>query len=174
MCNFVEIYACVFNRLRCCILTSNKKRNTEKQQQLSEFHFNPHSINQQQYIKFVYLFSCAKYWLLFFTSVHCCHEYYLRFPIFFALFLLQPQTICSIESLSRLVITREDDITHTVNIYMQPDRLVSFMMEDRDALEFTLVLVGYHKLLTGKILSPVPLNYAFELWSPAFSNPLTK
>lgn len=33
---------------------------------------------------------------------------------------------------------------------MQPDRLVSFMMEDRDALEFTLVLVGYHLLLTGK------------------------
>lgn len=68
-------------------------------------------------------------------------------------FSFQPQTICSIESLCRLVITREDDITHTVSIYMQPDRLVSFMMEDRDALEFTLVLVGYHLLLTGKCQS---------------------
>lgn len=72
-----------------------------------------------------------------------------NFCLFFP-FSFQPQTICSIESLSRLVITREDDITHTVSIYMQPDRLVSFMMEDRDALEFSLVLVGYHKLLTGK------------------------
>lgn len=66
------------------------------------------------------------------------------------MFYLQPQTICSIESLSRLVITREDDITHTVSIYMQPDRFTSFMMEDRDALEFTLVLVGYHRLIAGE------------------------
>lgn len=69
-------------------------------------------------------------------------------------FLLQPQTVCSIESLSRLIIAREDDITHNVNIYMEPDRLVSFMMEDRDALEFRLVLAGYYKLMTGK--SQVP------------------
>lgn len=41
---------------------------------------------------------------------------------------------------------------------MQPDRLVSFMMEDRDALEFSLVLVGYHKLLTGKRREPSPIE----------------
>lgn len=48
-----------------------------------------------------------------------------------------------------MVVTREDDITHTVNVYIQPERFVSFSMEDRDASEFSLVLAGYHRLLTG-------------------------
>lgn len=34
---------------------------------------------------------------------------------------------------------------------MEPDRLVAFMMEDRDALEFRLVLAGYYKLMSGKV-----------------------
>lgn len=62
---------------------------------------------------------------------------------------MQPQPICNIEHLTRAVVTREDDITHTVSVYIQPDKFVTFSMEDRDACEFTLVLAGYHKLLTG-------------------------
>ncbi|KAJ6634839.1 FERM and PDZ domain-containing protein 4 [Pseudolycoriella hygida] len=64
-----------------------------------------------------------------------------------------PQPICNIEHLTRVVVTREDDVTHSVSVYIQPDKLVTFSMEDRDACEFTLVLAGYHKLITGKQLN---------------------
>lgn len=73
----------------------------------------------------------------------------IRLLFCFHFHITQPQPICSIESLNRVVVTREDDITHTVNVYIQPDRFVSFSMEDRDASEFSLVLAGYHRLLTG-------------------------
>lgn len=62
----------------------------------------------------------------------------------------QPQPICNIEHITRAVVTREDDVTHSVSVYIQPDKFVTFSMEDRDACEFTLVLAGYHKLLTGE------------------------
>lgn len=91
----------------------------------------------------LFLFPVALYWSLPSRMIS------LKLLFIFLLLRLQPQTICTLESLSRLVINREDDITHTVSICMQPDRIVSFMMEDRDALEFTLVLVGYHRLLSG-------------------------
>lgn len=45
---------------------------------------------------------------------------------------------------------REDDLTHTVSVHLQNDRIIKFSMEDRDACEFSLVLAGYYKLLTGK------------------------
>lgn len=51
----------------------------------------------------------------------------------------------------RVVAIREDDIFYSVSIYIQPDRLVTFSMEDRDATEFALVLAGYYKLLTGEL-----------------------
>lgn len=51
-----------------------------------------------------------------------------------------------------MVAIREDDIFYSVSIYIQPDRVVTFSMEDRDASEFALVLAGYFKLLTGKDL----------------------
>ncbi|XP_037048563.1 uncharacterized protein LOC119083046 isoform X2 [Bradysia coprophila] len=63
-----------------------------------------------------------------------------------------PQPICNIEHLTRVVVTREDDVTHSVSVHIQPDKFVTFSMEDRDACEFHLVLAGYHKLLTGKEL----------------------
>lgn len=74
----------------------------------------------------------------------------------------QPQPICNIESIGRVVVTREDDITHTVNVYIQPDRFVSFSMEDRDGNEFALVLAGYYRLLTGIHFYAI----TFHLFSP--------
>lgn len=65
-------------------------------------------------------------------------------------FLQQPQPISSIEDFSHIIVKREDDITCSVSIFMQGDRLVKFFMEDRDACEFSLCLAGYYRLLTGK------------------------
>lgn len=68
---------------------------------------------------------------------------------FFALF-LQPQSICTIEELSRVVVTREDDVTNSVSVFVLPDKLITFSMEDRDANEFAIVLAGYYRLIVGE------------------------
>lgn len=70
----------------------------------------------------------------------------------------QPTPICTIEHLTRVTITREDDITHSVSAYISADKFVTFTMEDRDAIEFALVLAGYYRLLAGK------LNFCKSLW----------
>lgn len=62
----------------------------------------------------------------------------------------QPQPISAIEDFTHVVVHREDDVTCSVSIYMLGDRAVKFIMEDRDACEFSLVLGGYYRLLTGK------------------------
>jgi len=51
-----------------------------------------------------------------------------------------------------VVVHREDDVTSSVSIYMLGDRAVKFIMEERDACEFSLVLGGYYRLLTGEIV----------------------
>lgn len=51
-----------------------------------------------------------------------------------------------------MVIAREDDVTHSVSVYLKPEKFVTFSMEDRDGSEFSLVLAGYHRLLTGMYL----------------------
>lgn len=66
------------------------------------------------------------------------------------LFDAQPQPISSIDSLKRIVITREDDVTHRVNVFIHEDRFITFSMEDRDAIEFANVLNGYRRVLTGE------------------------
>ncbi|XP_053955314.1 uncharacterized protein LOC128861298 [Anastrepha ludens] len=63
-----------------------------------------------------------------------------------------PQPISAIEDFSHVVVSRDDDVTCNVAIFMQGDKVVRFSMEDRDACEFSLVLAGYHRLLTGKKL----------------------
>ncbi|XP_037956584.1 uncharacterized protein LOC119686158 [Teleopsis dalmanni] len=63
-----------------------------------------------------------------------------------------PQPISAIEDFSHVIVNREDDVTCTVGIFMQGDRVVKYSMEDRDACEFSLVLAGYYRLLTGKDL----------------------
>ncbi|XP_064546505.1 uncharacterized protein LOC135434070 isoform X1 [Drosophila montana] len=64
-----------------------------------------------------------------------------------------PQPISAIEDFTHVVVHREDDITCSVSIYMLGDRAVKFIMEDRDACEFSLVLSGYYRLLTGNMLN---------------------
>lgn len=73
----------------------------------------------------------------------------------------QPTTICNIELLTRITITREDDVTHSVSAYVSADKFVTFSMEDREAVEFALVLAGYYRLLTGKFLSLKVSNVAY-------------
>ncbi|GAB0097417.1 FERM domain-containing protein [Sergentomyia squamirostris] len=64
-----------------------------------------------------------------------------------------PQPICNLEELIRVIVTREDEISYSVVVFMEPDRLVTFLMEDRDAIEFALVLAGYYRLAAGKELN---------------------
>lgn len=66
------------------------------------------------------------------------------------LFHQQPQSICTIEELSRVVVTREDDVTSAVSVFILPDKLITFSMEERDANEFAIVLAGYYRLIVGE------------------------
>ncbi|KFB43510.1 AGAP003128-PA-like protein [Anopheles sinensis] len=63
-----------------------------------------------------------------------------------------PQPICNLEELIRVVVTRDDDISNTVTVFITPDRVINFSMEDRDASEFAIVLAGYYRLMAGKEL----------------------
>lgn len=46
--------------------------------------------------------------------------------------------------------TREDDVTNSVSVFILPDKLITFSMEDRDANEFAIVLAGYYRLIVGE------------------------
>jgi predicted nuclease of predicted toxin-antitoxin system len=71
--------------------------------------------------------------------------------IFIYKFILQqPQSICTIEELSRVIVTKDDDISNSVSVFIAPDKLITFCMEDRDANEFAIVLAGYFRLIAGK------------------------
>ncbi|EAT35929.1 AAEL011947-PA, partial [Aedes aegypti] len=63
-----------------------------------------------------------------------------------------PQPICNLEDLTRVVVTRDDDVSNTVTVFINPDRVINFSMEDRDACEFAIVLAGYYRLMAGKEL----------------------
>ncbi|XP_053679719.1 uncharacterized protein LOC128730669 [Anopheles nili] len=64
-----------------------------------------------------------------------------------------PQPICNLEELIRVVVTRDDDVSNTVTVFISPDRVINFSMEDRDASEFAIVLAGYYRLMAGKELA---------------------
>lgn len=48
------------------------------------------------------------------------------------------------------MVTKEDDVTNSVSVFIAPDKLITFSMEDRDANEFAIVLAGYYRLIVGK------------------------
>ena len=50
-----------------------------------------------------------------------------------------------------MVVTREDELSCSVSVFVQPDKLITFSMEDRDANEFAIVLAGYYRLIAGNI-----------------------
>lgn len=64
-----------------------------------------------------------------------------------------PQPICTIEELTKVSVTKIDEVSDAVAVYIAPDRLITFPMEDREASEFVIVLAGYFHLLTGKQLA---------------------
>lgn len=66
-----------------------------------------------------------------------------------------PITLARIEELSDIKVTKEDEISSAVELFMKdPDRqTLNFSMEDRDAEEFILLLKGYFRLLAGKELT---------------------
>jgi FERM and PDZ domain-containing protein 4 len=50
-------------------------------------------------------------------------------------------------------VTKDDDISNSVSVFIAPDKLITFCMEDRDANEFAIVLAGYFRLIAGKCSS---------------------
>lgn len=84
----------------------------------------------------------------------------INFIIF--LFLKQPQSICTIEELSRVVISREDEISCNVSVFIEPDKLITFSMEDRDAQEFAIVLAGYYRLIAGELNIFSPQSFSWK------------
>lgn len=59
-----------------------------------------------------------------------------------------PQQICTFDDMQKVVVHRDDDVSYSVFLYLINDAYISFSMDDRDAIEFALVLVGYFRLLT--------------------------
>lgn len=52
-----------------------------------------------------------------------------------------------------MVVNRENDISNSVSVFISPDKLITFSMEDRDAQEFAIVLAGYYRLIAGNFLN---------------------
>ena len=85
----------------------------------------------------------------------------------------QPQNLCDIQNLSKISVSRDDEVHRKVDITLKdPDKEVMYTrgaktyetfcsifqnlvltLEDRDAEEFVLVLQGYFSLLTDRDLS---------------------
>ncbi|KAG5889216.1 hypothetical protein JTB14_018639 [Gonioctena quinquepunctata] len=64
----------------------------------------------------------------------------------------QPIPIASIEDMRRIEVRSDDEVTRTVLIFLQTEKVVTISLEERDACELVLVLRGYFKLATGQNL----------------------
>ncbi|XP_030750842.1 FERM and PDZ domain-containing protein 4 isoform X2 [Sitophilus oryzae] len=64
----------------------------------------------------------------------------------------QPVPIANIEDMRRIEVKTDDEISRTVLVTLQDNKLLSISLEDRDAIELVLVLRGYYKLNTGQTL----------------------
>ncbi|CAG9865501.1 unnamed protein product [Phyllotreta striolata] len=64
----------------------------------------------------------------------------------------QPIPIANIEDMRRLEVRSEDEVTRTVLVHLQSDKIVPISLEERDACELALVLRGYFRLSTGQNL----------------------
>lgn len=64
----------------------------------------------------------------------------------------QPIPIANIEDMRCLEVRSEDEVTRTVLIHLQNEKIVPISLEERDACELTLVLRGYFKLATNQNL----------------------
>ncbi|XP_044756049.1 uncharacterized protein LOC123314773 isoform X2 [Coccinella septempunctata] len=63
-----------------------------------------------------------------------------------------PVPIANIEEMRRIEVRSDDEVSRTVLIRLQNDKMVSISLEERDASELVLVLRGYFRLTTGQNL----------------------
>ncbi|XP_045467431.1 uncharacterized protein LOC123675910 isoform X2 [Harmonia axyridis] len=63
-----------------------------------------------------------------------------------------PVPIANIEEMRRIEVRSDDEISRSVLIRLQNDKMVSICLEERDASELVLVLRGYFRLTTGQNL----------------------
>nr|XP_023020684.1 FERM and PDZ domain-containing protein 4 [Leptinotarsa decemlineata] len=64
----------------------------------------------------------------------------------------QPIPIANIEDMRRIEVRSDDEITRTVLVFLNTEKVVTISLEERDACELVLVLRGYFKLATGEDL----------------------
>ncbi|XP_060523757.1 FERM and PDZ domain-containing protein 4 [Cylas formicarius] len=64
----------------------------------------------------------------------------------------QPIPIASLEDMRRIEVRSDDEVTRTVFVKLQNDKILSIPLEERDAIELVLVLRGYFLLCTNQIL----------------------
>ncbi|XP_072400466.1 uncharacterized protein [Diabrotica undecimpunctata] len=65
----------------------------------------------------------------------------------------QPIPIANIEDMRRIEVRSEDEVTRTVLVHLQNEKIVPISLEERDACELALVLSGYFRLSTSQNLS---------------------
>ncbi|XP_038214247.1 uncharacterized protein LOC119834042 [Zerene cesonia] len=63
-----------------------------------------------------------------------------------------PQSIASLEEVESIRVKSECSSSAEVAIFLQRDRVLALLMDERDADEMPLVIAGYYKLATGKDL----------------------
>ncbi|CAK1585103.1 unnamed protein product [Parnassius mnemosyne] len=64
-----------------------------------------------------------------------------------------PQSIASLEEVEGIRVKREYSGSADVAIFLQRDRVLALLMDERDATEMPLVIAGYYRLATGKELN---------------------
>ncbi|KAL3278442.1 hypothetical protein HHI36_013763 [Cryptolaemus montrouzieri] len=63
-----------------------------------------------------------------------------------------PVPITNLEDMRKIEVRSDDEVSKTVLIRLQNDKMVSITLEERDASELVLVLKGYFRLATGQNL----------------------
>ncbi|KAG6447856.1 hypothetical protein O3G_MSEX005231 [Manduca sexta] len=64
-----------------------------------------------------------------------------------------PQAIASLEEVEGIRVKRECAASADVAIFLQRDRVLALLMDERDAAEMPLVIAGYYRLATGRDLN---------------------
>ncbi|XP_025834004.1 uncharacterized protein LOC108738555 isoform X2 [Agrilus planipennis] len=64
----------------------------------------------------------------------------------------QPVPIANIEDIKRIQVKTDDELTRTVLVQLENDKVVTIALEERDASELVLVLRGYYHIMAGKVL----------------------
>ncbi|CAH2046795.1 unnamed protein product, partial [Iphiclides podalirius] len=65
----------------------------------------------------------------------------------------QPQPVASLEEVECVRVRRSCSGSADVTVFLQRDRVLALLMDERDAAEMPLVIAGYYRLATGKELN---------------------